>query len=171
MSLRQLFDEFVSPPYSFRPPERDDLRLLSDWLRTPEVTRWWGDPDEEFALIEEDLASADMAQWIVAFENADFAYAQAYEVRAWPQAHFAHLPSGAIAVDAFIGEPSFLGRGHGARFLRALAERLIGAAAPLVVIDPLATNERARRAYRKAGFRGEEAVWTPAGSAVLMTFG
>ena len=171
VNIRPLFGGFASPPYLFRPVERDDLVILSDWLRTPEVARWWGDPDEEFALIEEDLDGAEMAQWIVTLEKAPFAYAQAYEVHAWPQAHFAHLPSGAVAVDAFIGEPAFLGRGHGARFLRALAERLIAAGAPLVAIDPAATNERARRAYRKAGFRGDETVWTPAGSAVLMTFG
>jgi len=168
---RSLFGGFASPPYSFRPLERDDLAVLADWLRTPEVAHWWGDPDEEFALIEEDLDGADMAQWIVSLGNATFAYAQAYEVHAWPQAHFAYLPAGSMAVDAFIGEPALLGGGHGPRFLRTLAQRLIEAGAPLVAIDPDIANERAQRAYRKAGFRGGETVWTKAGWAVLMIFG
>jgi aminoglycoside 6'-N-acetyltransferase len=161
---------FTARPYAFRPLARDDLPLLANWLRAPEVTRWWGDPDEEFALIEEDLDAAAMAQWIVSFEEAPFAYAQAYEVHAWPQSHLAHLPSGAMAVDAFIGEPGMIDRGHGARFLRLLADELIGAGAPLVVIDPDAGNRRARRAYRKAGFRGDAVVETSGGSAVLMVF-
>jgi hypothetical protein len=47
---------------------------------------------------------------------------------------------------------------------------LVGAGAPLVVIDPDAENHRARRAYRKAGFRGDALVDTAAGSIVLMVF-
>jgi aminoglycoside 6'-N-acetyltransferase len=170
MTQSSIFTGVPSSPYSFRAVTRDDLPLLRRWLETPEVVRWWGDPDEELALIEEDLDAAAMAQWIVSFEEAPFAYAQAYEVHAWPQSHLAHLPSGAMAVDAFIGEPGMIDRGHGARFLRLLADELIGAGAPLVVIDPDAGNRRARRAYRKAGFRGDAVVETSGGSAVLMVF-
>ena len=50
---------FTSRPYSFRPLARDDLPLLANWLRTPEVVRWWGEPTRKFALIEEDLDAAD----------------------------------------------------------------------------------------------------------------
>ena len=42
-------------PYSFRAARSDDLPLLRAWLRTPEVARWWGDPDEQAAMLEEDL--------------------------------------------------------------------------------------------------------------------
>jgi aminoglycoside 6'-N-acetyltransferase len=171
MSLRPLASGFAWPPYSFRALARDDLAMITQWLHAREVVRWWGDPGEEFALIEGDLDGGAMAQWIVSLEGAPFAYAQAYEVQAWPQTHFAHLPLGAVAIDTFIGAPHFIGRGHGARFLRALAERLTEAGVPLVVIDPDVTNKRARRAYRKAGFRGEEIVPTESGSAVVMTFG
>ena len=48
---------FASWPYSFRPVVRADLPLLRRWLKTPEVVRWWGDPDEEFMFIEEDLGA------------------------------------------------------------------------------------------------------------------
>ena len=161
---------FASRPYSFRPLARGDLPLVANWLRTPEVVRWWGEPKRELALIKEDLDAAEMTQWIVSCEGAAFAYTQAYEVHAWPQPHLAHLPSGAMAVDAFIGEPGMIGRGHGARFLRLLADELTRAGAPLVVIDPDAGNHRARRAYRKAGFRGDALVETAAGSIVLMVF-
>jgi aminoglycoside 6'-N-acetyltransferase len=130
-----------------------DLPLLRRWLRTPEVMRWWVDPDEQLALIAEDLATPEMAQWIVACDERPFAYAQAYEVHAWPQAHLASLPRGAMAIDTFIGEPDMLGRGHGGRFLRVLAERLVAEGAPIVAVDPDANNHRAIAAYTKAGFR------------------
>ncbi len=160
----------TNSPYSFRTATRDDLPLLRRWLRTPEVVRWWGDPDEQFALIEEDLGIAEMAQWIVSFADHPFAYVQAYEVHAWPQAHFDHLPRGAMAVDAFIGESDMIGRGHGGRFLKLLAECLADRGAPVVAIDPDIDNHRALAAYRKAGFRGDAVVETADGPAVLMIF-
>jgi aminoglycoside 6'-N-acetyltransferase len=156
--------------YSFRPASHEDLILLRRWLQTPEVILWWGDPEEQLALIEEDLDVPDMAQWIVAFESRPFAYVQAYEVHVWPQIQFDRLPPGAMAVDAFIGEPDMIGRGHGSKFLRQLAEHLTASGAPIVAIDPDIDNIRARRAYENAGFRGDAEVNTDEGPAILMIF-
>ena len=156
--------------YDFRTMTRADLRLVARWLKSPDVVRWWGDPAEQAALIAEDLDNAEMAQWIVSHAGRPFAYAQTYDVHAWPQPHLAALPRGAQAIDAFIGEPALLGVGHGAGFLRALAERLIMDGAPLIAIDPAVDNARARRAYRRAGFRGDTVVQTAEGPAVLMIF-
>ena len=144
---------------------------LRRWLVTPEVARWRGDPDEQLALIAEDLGTSEMKQWIVSCGDRPFAYAQAYEVHAWPQAHLAPLPLGAMAIDTFIGDPKMLGRGHGGRFLRALAERLVADGAPMIALDPDVDNHRAIAAYGKAGFRREAVVMTDKGPAVLMLFG
>jgi aminoglycoside 6'-N-acetyltransferase len=144
--------------------------MLRLWLRTPEVVRWWGDPDEQAVLLEEDLNEPRMVMRIVSFDGRPFAYAQDYAVHAWPQPHFAHLPEGTRAIDSFIGEPAMIGRGHGSAFLRLLAERLRADGAPVVAIDPDAGNLRARRAYAKAGFRGDTVVETAAGPAILMIF-
>jgi aminoglycoside 6'-N-acetyltransferase len=111
-----------------------------------------------------------MTMCIVSFRGRAFAYAQDYDVHAWPQAHLAHLPRGARAVDSFIGWPSMIGRGHGAAYLRLLAERLCAGGAPLVAIDPSVENLRARRAYAKAGFVGETPVPTDNGPAILMIY-
>jgi aminoglycoside 6'-N-acetyltransferase len=91
-------------------------------------------------------------------------------VQSWPQPHLAGLPAGTRAIDAFVGEPGMLGCGHGAHFLRLLAERLRHEGAPVVAIDPDVDNLRARRAYAKAGFRGDSVVDTGEGPAVLMLF-
>lgn len=156
--------------YAFRPVRRADLPLLRRWLRTPEVIRWWGDPEEQEALLTEDLDEPRMAMRIVSLEGRPFAYAQHYVVQTWPQPHFAHLPDGAVAIDAFIGEPDMLGAGHGSAFLSALASKLVEAGAPVVAIDPDAENLRARRAYFKAGFRGDAVVESGEGPAVVMLF-
>ena len=144
--------------------------MLRRWLQTPEVVRWWGDPAEQYALLDEDLHNPLMAMCIVEHGGRPFAYVQHYAVHSWPQAHLAALPAGARAIDAFVGEPEMLGRGHGARFLRLVAERLRAEGAPLVAIDPAVDNVRARRAYARAGFVGDTIVETDAGPAVLMLF-
>jgi aminoglycoside 6'-N-acetyltransferase len=63
-----------------------------------------------------------------------------------------------------------LGRGHGSAFLRLLAEELKRDGAPVVAIDPGVENLRARRAYARAGFKGDAVVETAEGLAVLMVF-
>ena len=157
--------------YAFRPAKPADLPLLRRWLRTRQVRRWWGDPEAEAALLEADLDEPRMVMRIVSFEGVPFAYAQDYAVEVWPQQHFAFLPSGSRAIDAFIGEPDMIGRGHGSAFLRRLAGRLIAQGVPRVAIDPDVNNRRARRAYARAGFRGHRIVNTSDGAVVLMIFG
>jgi aminoglycoside 6'-N-acetyltransferase len=160
-------------PYTFRPMTTDDMPMLRRWLATPEVVRWWGegDPEREAALLAEDLQHQPaMVMRIVSFDGRCFAYAQDYAVSQWPQEHLAHLPPGSRAIDAFIGKPDMIGCGHGAAFLRLLARRLIQEGASKVVIDPAAENLRARRAYARAGFAGENIVSTATGPVVVMTF-
>ena len=60
-------------PYSFRAARSDDLPLLRAWLRTPEVVRWWGDPDEQAAMLEEDLTESGMTMRIVSRNAEPFA--------------------------------------------------------------------------------------------------
>ena len=156
--------------YTFRPAVSADLPMLHRWLRTPEVLRWWGNAEEQEALLREDFAEPAMVMRIVSFDGRPFAYAQDYEVHAWPQPHLAHLPQGARAIDSFIGEPNMIGRGHGAVFLRLLAERLLTQGAPIVAIDPDRNNIRARRAYARAGFREGTVLDAEAGPTILMLF-
>jgi len=157
-------------PYSFRFPSADDLPRLRRWLSAPEVARWWGDPREQLELLRADLSEPRMTMHIVSLRGRPFAYAQDYEVHAWPQAHLMLLPRGARAIDSFIGPPSMIGHRHGPAYLSLLAERLCAEGAPLVAIDPAIDNLRARRAYERAGFRFEAPVATVAGLAALMIY-
>src|SRR5262249_1593420 len=51
--------------YTFRSALLHDLPMLERWLRTPEVVRWWGDPDEQAALLQQDLDEPAMVMRIV----------------------------------------------------------------------------------------------------------
>jgi aminoglycoside 6'-N-acetyltransferase len=58
------------------------------------------------------------------------------------------------AIDIWIGARADRGKGHGARMMRLALERCFADARVLgVVIDPLASNERAHRFYRRLGFK------------------
>lgn len=142
--------------YEFVPVTRADYPMLRRWLSEPHVRAWWGTPEGEIALMERDLESPSIAMRIVRKAGVPFAYVQHYDGTTGDMPHYADMPKGARAVDTFIGEPSHLGRGHAAGFLRQLAEDLLDAGHPAVVIDPSVDNPRAIRAYRAAGFEGDE---------------
>jgi aminoglycoside 6'-N-acetyltransferase len=123
--------------------------LAARWLKTPEVIRWWGDPEHELTVLTQDLDEPSMRPWIVEYRGRPFAYVQAYPVGAWPRVHLKHLCANAQMIDAFVGEPDMLHQGHGSAFLRELAQMLIDEGSAAIAIDPDAKNERARRAYAR----------------------
>jgi len=156
--------------YTFRDAEARDLAMLARWLATPEVSEWWINPAEQLESIRGDLADPRMVTWIVAIDGRPFGYVQHYEVHTWPQPHLDHLPVGTRGIDLFIGEKDCLASGHGARFLRIVANRLLAEGAPLIIIDPDARNARARRAFERAGFGLSAIVATADGNVALMIF-
>jgi aminoglycoside 6'-N-acetyltransferase len=160
----------ATSPYSFRPFTTRDIDMIADWLQTPEVARWWGNPDEQLLIVTQDLDDIAMRQWIVEYDRQPFAYVQAYDARAWPQSHLADLPEGAEAIDTCIGVPEMLGAGHAAKYLHAFAELLIRDGATGVVIDPDLDNARARAAYARAGFVEDCIRETPDGPVVVMVY-
>jgi aminoglycoside 6'-N-acetyltransferase len=155
--------------YGFRPMTSEDFPMARRWLETPEVRRWWGDPDGEVSLMEADLDDPRIRMWIVSHENRPFAYIQDYDPHGWAMHHFSDLPPGSRGIDQFIGEPDMIGRGHGSAFIRAHVDRLIARGAPAVGTDPDPDNARAIRAYDKAGFVRGGVRHTEWGVSLLMT--
>ena len=153
--------------YAFRAMSAVDLPLVRRWLETPEVARWWGQPDEQYALVSGDLDHPDMDQFIVSIDGRPFAYIQCYALSAWNHG-FGPQPLGTRGIDQFIGETDMIGRGHGSHFIRQFVDRLLRSGLPRVVTDPDPSNGRAVRAYEKAGFLRDRMVETPDGRALLM---
>ena len=153
--------------YRFRDMSVDDLAMIRHWLETPEVMRWWGEPDEQYALVSGDLDHPDMDQFIVSVDGRPFAYIQCYALSTWNQG-FGSQPPATRGIDQLIGEPDLIGRGHGSHFIRRFADELLRSGTPRVVTDPDPANARAVRAYEKAGFQRDRMVETPDGPALLM---
>jgi aminoglycoside 6'-N-acetyltransferase len=157
----------MPPVYLFRPMTSDDLPVIRRWLETPEVVRWWGAPDQQYALVSGDLDHPDMDQFIVALGEQPFGYIQCYALSTWNQG-FGAQPPKTRGIDQFIGVSDMIGCGHGSGFIRQFADRLLASGIPRLVTDPDPDNGRAVRAYAKAGFQSERLVDTPDGPALLM---
>src|SRR5689334_3035129 len=69
-------------PDRFRPFTRADLPMAARWLRTPELVRWWGDPERELTLLSQHLGEPAMRQWIVEHRDRPFACVQGYRAGA-----------------------------------------------------------------------------------------
>ena len=158
----------MPPLYQFRPMTVADLPMVRGWLAAPHVAEWWGDPDEQFGLVQGDIDHPAMDQFVVAVDDRPFAYLQCYDPDAWPENGLGDHPHGTRGIDQFIGDPDMIGRGHGSAFIRLFTDGLLIAGTPRVLTDPDPANARAIRAYEKAGFRNERMVDTPDGLSILM---
>lgn len=154
--------------YRFAPMRTDDLPLVRDWLAMPHVVEWWGDPNEQFALLSGDLDEPAMDQFIVSYDEKPFAYIQSYNPQIWPEGGLGTHPDGTRGIDQFIGNAEMIARGHGSAFIRSFVDDLLRAGTPRVVTDPDPENIRAIRAYENAGFRRDRMVDTSDGPSLLM---
>ena len=157
----------MAPDYFFHPMSAADLPRVRRWLEMPDVVRWWGQPDQQYALVNGDLDHPDMDQFIVGLGDHPFGYIQCYALSTWNQS-FGSQPAATRGIDQFIGEPDMIGHGHGSSFIRQFVENLLASGIPRIVTDPDPDNARAVRAYAKAGFQSERLVDTPDGPALLM---
>ncbi|PTX57327.1 aminoglycoside 6'-N-acetyltransferase [Litoreibacter ponti] len=124
--------------------------MLKAWQSNPHVSEWW-DSDEPIG--EEGLADTRVARWIVSFAGRPFGFMQDYAVHGWDDHHFAGLPKGARGIDQYIGDPEWVGIGHGSAFIRTRMDALFFDGAPVIATDPHPENARAIAVYKKLGFK------------------
>jgi aminoglycoside 6'-N-acetyltransferase len=127
-----------------RPLRVDDAPRLAELAAHPEVTRWWPDLDEA-KLVEKAEGKPNEAFFAVVHDSEVAGLVQYYE-EADPDYRHA-------GIDLFLGAP-YQDRGLGTDAVRTMARHLVrDRGHHRVVIDPVAHNERAIRAYEKVGFR------------------
>ena len=153
--------------YTFRPMTTADLPLIRQWLGKAHVREWWGDPDEQFALVSGDLDEPAMDQFIVLAGSRPFGYLQCYRLTAW-NTGLGPQPEATRGIDQFIGDSDMIDRGHGSRFIRQFVDEQFRSGLRRMVTDPDPLNLRAVRAYEKSGFVRDRMVETPDGTALLM---
>lgn len=133
-----------------------DAAVLSRWDAAPHLQApLGGDPQNNGWDWPRVLA--DPGEWremlIAEVGDVPIGFVQIMDPARDPGAYWGAAEPNARAVDLWIGEPAYLGRGYGRAILaaalrRAFADPVVGA----VLIDPLADNHRALRFYAAAGF-------------------
>lgn len=120
-----------------RPAVEADLEAVAVFMTDPGVRRWWGDtPDEDLRELLGSafvvIADGELAGWLQYEEETHFQY-----------------PS--VDFDLALAD-RFAGRGVGPEALRLAVAHFAVLGHHRFTIVPAAANERAVRAYEKAGF-------------------
>lgn len=118
-----------------------DARELRRIRATPEVARWWGPPEDDFPLGDED----EVTRMTVEVDGAVAGMVQFGEEVDPKYRH--------ASIDLFL-DPALHGRGIGTEVVRRVVRQLIDERGHhRITIDPAADNAAAIRAYEKVGFR------------------
>lgn len=152
---------FVEGAYGLRRMQdtQQDYALLARWLTDERVLAFYEGRDNPFPIerVREKYAPRVLAEekvvpCIMEYEGHPIGYLQFYPA---DPAEYSFDGHGKIyALDLFIGEPQYWGRGIGSRFVCLLVDHLFQQlGADWVLIDPHVNNERAIRAYEKCCFR------------------
>jgi aminoglycoside 6'-N-acetyltransferase len=127
---------------SYRAATPDDVPLLVAWHADPEVSRYWDGEtfteDELRGRLEREAVDA----WIVEEDGEPVGYLQSWWEPVVPRRG---------GLDGFL-IPSARGRGIMPAVARLLAERLLDEGWAEVTVDPYVWNDRAIRAWQRAGF-------------------
>jgi aminoglycoside 6'-N-acetyltransferase len=131
----------LSARVTLRPLAAEDVEELLRIHRTPEVARWWDEPDPEFPGDED----SDTVRWTIVVDGA-----VAGLVQFWEETEPKYRHAG---VDMFL-DPALHGQGLGTEALRQVVRHLLYERGHhRIAIDPAAANAAAIRAYEKVGFR------------------
>lgn len=149
--------------FVFTPIRRADFALLSQWLSTPHVRRWWND-DPSLDAIEAGYGAcvdgSEPAEVFIAHcDGVPVGLIQRFRFGAYPQyiddlAHILPVPAEASSIDYLVGPEHAVGKGIGTAMIAAFVGRLRkdDPATPSIIVPVQADNRASWRALEQAGF-------------------
>jgi aminoglycoside 6'-N-acetyltransferase len=159
--------------FEFTPISRNDFPLLSRWLSTPHVARWWDD-DPSIEAIEDDYGGCvdgtePCEVFIAHFEGDAVGLIQRYRFGAYPQyadelAHIVHVSADTTAIDYLIGPADALGKGIGTAMIAAFIAHIWehDPFTPAIIVPVHVNNRASWGALERADFiRIAEGELTP----------
>ncbi len=142
--------------------DQADYERMVAWRNAPHVRRWW-DPDEppltlQGAIAEyrpDTLDTSPTTACVIEYRGEPVGFVQFFPWSAYPEyldETGITVPDGAWSLDILVGVGALVGRGIGSRVVDLLCRHLFTArGARAVAFGVAADNERARRAYARAG--------------------
>lgn len=148
---------------TLRPATRADLGLIRRWLARADIQEWWGPASATEAEVNMALSSAHSICRLIEADGVPVGYAHAVDATLWGDALPDELEPGTWDLDLFVAAEAHRNRGVGQAALALLREEVFATTlAVAVCVFPSVRNERAVRAYEKAGFRWQR-VWNDPG--------
>ncbi len=139
-----------------RPATLDDAPMLRRWDEEPHVVA--SDPNDDWAWEVELVRTPPWREQLVAeVDGRAIGFVQIIDPALEDSHYWGDCPPNLRAIDIWIGEAEFLGRGHGTAMMRAAIARCFAVPeVTAIIIDPLASNVRAIRFYTRLGFAAVE---------------
>lgn len=130
----------------------DDLDLLRRWDEQPHVIE--SDPNDDWGWEVELARSPEWREQLIAeLDGRPIAFVQIIDPAREDSHYWGDIPQNLRAIDIWLGEETDLGKGYGTVVMQQAITRCFSdPAVTAILIDPLASNERAHRFYERLGF-------------------
>lgn len=150
------------PDVTLTPATTDNWPLIQTWLAKKSVQAWWGPQATIEAEVMMALGSAHAICRLIRVDDEAVGYAHAFDAALWGDDLPEDLAPGTWDLDLFIASERHRGQGIGQQALALLKDEVFATTFALAVcVFPSIANERAVRAYEKAGFAWKRIVDDP----------
>ncbi len=129
-----------------------DLNLLRYWDTKPHILA--ANPNDDWEWETELKRSPDWrAQLIAEMNGKPIGFVQIIDPAREDSRYWGDVPDGLRAIDIWIGEEEFLGKGYGTHIMKLAIDRCFAVLdVSAVLVDPLTNNKRSHRFYERLGF-------------------
>lgn len=136
-----------------RPATAADAPLLRRWDDAPHVLA--SDPNDDWQWEAELGRAVDWREHLIAeVGGRPIGFLQIIDPAREESHYWGDVEENLRALDIWIGEAAYLGKGYGTQMMRLAIERCFAdSKVTAILIDPLASNTRAHRFYERLGFR------------------
>lgn len=153
---------------TFHVLNRSDFPLIVTWINAPHVAPWWAenrvwsleDIEKKYSTYVEGYKLENnqrkpLYAYIIYYQCTPIGYIQYYNIYDFPGEQLADLfdlPLSLAAIDLYIGDPHFVGKGLGVQIINQFLDAIVFKKFDACFVDPACKNTVAIKAYKKAGF-------------------
>ncbi|SHF10812.1 aminoglycoside 6'-N-acetyltransferase [Fodinibius roseus] len=143
----------LSPNISLRIATPDDQALLEHWDKQPHVEA--AAPNDDLDWEQElNRKSKWEERFIAELNGRPIGFLQIIDAAREETHYWGETEEGHKAIDIWIGEADDLGRGYGTEMMKLALDRCFSdPEVKAVLIDPLESNTKAHKFYRRLGFQ------------------